>query len=63
MREAAEMLKTLFELLTNIDFAQKINPYMSLLSLLSHSLDNLASSPSGTVDVDILWAVSDDTSF
>lgn len=53
----------LSELLTNIGFAQKINLCMSLLSLLSHCVDNLTSSPSGTVDADVLWAVSGDTSF
>lgn len=57
------MLKMLSELLTNIGFAQKINLCMSLLSLLSHCVDNLTSSPSGTVDADVLWAVSGDTSF
>lgn len=64
MREATKMLKMLFDLFKNVGFAQKLSLYMSLFSLLSRSVDNLVSSPSGAVNVDVvLWAVSDDTDF
>ena len=54
----------LFELLKNVHFAQKLSLYMSLFSLLSHSVDNLVSSPSSIVNVDVvLWAVLDATGF
>lgn len=54
----------LLELLKSVGFARKLSLYMSLFSLLSHSMDNLVSSLSGTVNVDVvLRAVSDDTGF
>lgn len=36
---------------------------MNLFPLSSHSVNNLFSFPSGTVNVDVLWAVSGDTDF
>lgn len=63
MREAAEIQKMLFELLKTVDFAQKLSLYISLFSLSPRSVDNLVSSPSGVVNVDVLWAVSGDTGF
>lgn len=54
----------LLELLKSVGFARKLSLYMSLFSLLSHSMDNLVSSLSGIVNVDVvLRAVSDDTGF
>lgn len=44
----------LLELLKSVGFAQKLSLCMSLFSLLSHSMDNLVSSPSGIVNVDVV---------
>lgn len=48
------MLKMLSELVENVGFAQKLSPYMSLFSFSSRSGDDLVSSPSGIVHVDVV---------
>lgn len=56
------MLKGLFELLKNVGFAQE--PCLAMnLSLSPGSVDDLVSSPSGTVLLVVWWVTSDDTGF
>lgn len=59
---ATEMLKGLFELLKNVGFAQE--PCLAMnLSLSPGSVDDLVSSPSGTVLLVVWWVTSDNTGF